>query len=160
MVDNVLIGRMCQDPILRQTKRGGRPMAAFTVAVHVWRRVDGELVERPTVFHRVVCFGPLAENVSNTLRKGMEVIAVGEWIDDTYTDEAGTRRVQAVLDARMVGPGLRWASAAVNKTDRVERVVDHTAEPPPEAVADHAVDQPADQLADVLPLQPVRARAG
>jgi len=117
-MNSVVVGNLCQDPILRQSFRGGQPSAKFTVAVNSWRRVDNEYVPRPTVFHRVVCFGQLAENVSNSLRKGMEVLAVGDWADDTYTDEQGQRRVQIVMEARALGPALRWATAEVTRTQR------------------------------------------
>jgi single-strand DNA-binding protein len=117
-MDNVVVGNLCQDPILRQARRGGLPVAKFTVAVNSWRRVGGEFVERPPVFHRVVCFGQLAENVTNTLRKGMEVVAVGEWADDSFSDEQGQRRVQITMEARTVGPTLRWATAQVNRSER------------------------------------------
>jgi single-stranded DNA-binding protein len=48
----------------------------------------------------------------------MEVLAVGDWADDTYTDEQGQRRVQIVMEARALGPTLRWATAEVNRTER------------------------------------------
>ena len=117
-MDNVVVGRLCQDPILRQARRGGLPLAKFTVAVNNWRRVGQEFVERPPVFHRVVCFGQLAENVTNSLRKGMEVVAVGEWADDSFTDEQGQRRIQLTMEARTVGPTLRWATAQVTRSER------------------------------------------
>lgn len=124
-MDNVLVGHLCQDPILRQLNRGGRPLARFTVAVNAWRRVGEKFVERPPVFHRVVCFGLQAENVMHSLRKGMEVLAVGEWVDDSYSDEQGQRKVRVALEARAVGPTLRWATAAVVKVERtVERAQD------------------------------------
>lgn len=117
-MDNVVVGNLCQDPILRQPRRGGRPLARFTVAVHGWRRVGDSFVEKPPVFHRVLCFGALAENVTNSLRKGMEVVAAGEWVDDSYSDELGQRRVQVALEARAIGPTLRFATAVVSKVDR------------------------------------------
>lgn len=131
MTDNVVVGHLCQDPVLRQPKRGGRPVARFTVAVNIWRRVGEEFVDRPPVFHRVVCFGPLAENVSNSLRKGMEVLAVGEWVDDSYQDEQGKRRVQHALEAKVVGPALRRATASVV---RVARPADEPNAPVPAPV--------------------------
>jgi single-strand DNA-binding protein len=117
-MDNVVVGNLCQDPILRQPHRGSQPYAKFTVAVNTRRRVGDEYLDRPPVFHRVICFGQLAENVSNSLRKGMEVLAAGEWADDSYTDEQGQRRVQLVMEARTLGPTLRWATAQVNRTER------------------------------------------
>src|SRR3954469_19686041 len=38
----------------------------------------------PPVFHRVVAFGPVAENAAETLRKGLEVVVVGQTADDSY----------------------------------------------------------------------------
>jgi single-strand DNA-binding protein len=117
-MDSVLVGNLCQDPALRQPFRGSQPYAKFTVAVNSRRRVGDEFVDRPTVFHRVVCFGQLAENVSNSLRKGMEVVAVGDWADDSYSDDQGKRHVQVVMEAKALGPTLRWATAQVNRTER------------------------------------------
>lgn len=117
-MDNVVIGHLCGDPVLWQAERGGQPRARFTVAVNKYRKVDGDYVQRAPVFHKVVCFGWLAENVSNTLRKGMEVLAVGEWVDDTIADGSGERHVRIAMEAKAVGPGLRWATAQVNKVDR------------------------------------------
>lgn len=117
-MDNVVMGNLCQDPVLRQPHRTGQPVARFTVAVNKWRRVGLEYVQRTPVFHRVVCFGPLAENVSNSLRKGMEVVVVGEWVDDSYSDDQGQRRVQCALEARTVGPTLRKAVAQVRRVER------------------------------------------
>jgi len=117
-MDNVIVGNLCQDPILRQPTRGSRPFAKFTLAVNTRRRVGQDFVERPPVFHRVVCFGPLAENVTNSLRKGMEVVAVGEWADDSYSDEQGQRKIQITMEARTIGPTLRWATAEITRTER------------------------------------------
>lgn len=117
-MDNVVVGNLCKDPILWQPRRGGQPVARLTVAVNMRRRVGDSYVDRPPVFHRVVCFGPLAENVSNSLRKGMEVLAVGEWVDDSYSDELGHRRVQVAMQARAIGPALRRATAVVHPTER------------------------------------------
>jgi single-strand DNA-binding protein len=146
-MDNVVVGHLCQDPILRQARRGGRPVARFTVAVNVWRRVGEAYEQRPPVFHRVVCFGPMAENVSNSLRKGMEVLAVGEWVDDSYSDEQGQRRVQTAMEARAVGPALRRATALVHKVDHSTRaaVLEAPAHPAPhQPDADNAAEGSAE----------------
>jgi single-strand DNA-binding protein len=117
-MDSVVVGHLCQDPILRQTRREDKPVVNFTIAVNPRRRTGEAFVELPPVFHRIVCYGLMAENVNNSLRKGMEVFAVGEWVDDSYSDEQGQRRVQVVMEARAVGPALRWATAEVHKVTR------------------------------------------
>lgn len=129
-MDNVVVGNLCHDPILHQSRRGDLPVAKFTVAVNPRRRVGQDFVARPPVFHRVVCFGQLAENVTNSLRKGMEVVAVGEWADDSFSDAEGQRRVQITMEARTVGPTLRWATAQVNKSER-RQDLDQPAPPQP-----------------------------
>jgi len=123
-MDNVVVGHLCADPILRQPFRGSQPYAKFSVAVNLRRKVGDEYVERPSVFHRVVCFGQLAENVTNSLRKGMEVMAVGDWADDSYTDPQGQRHTQIVMEARTLGPTLRWATAEVTRTARRSETLD------------------------------------
>lgn len=117
-MDTMIVGNLCHDPILRQSTRGSAPFAKFTIAVNSWRRAGDGFVERPPVFHRVVCFGQLAENVTNSLRRGMEVVAMGQWADDSYSDESGQRKVQITLEARNVGPTLRWATAQVHRAER------------------------------------------
>lgn len=117
-MDNVVLGHLCKDPILHQPRRSGQPVARLTVAVNVRRWAGDSFVDRPPVFHRVVCFGSLAENVANSLRKGMEVLAVGEWVDDSYSDELGHRRIQVALEAKSMGPSLRRATALVHKVER------------------------------------------
>jgi single stranded DNA-binding protein len=117
-MDNVVLGHLCKEPILHQPRRTGSPVARLRVAVNP-RRWDGTgYVDRPPVFHDVVCFGRLAENVCNSLRNGMEVLAVGEWVDNSYRDESGQHRVRITLEARSVGPALRSATAVVHRLER------------------------------------------
>ena len=124
MENNTVIGNICADPTLRMTRKSNVPMARFTLAVNHRRKVgDDEFVDRPAVFHRIVCFGKLAENVSNTLRKGMEVLAVGGWIDDSYEDERGQKHTHVAMEARAVGASLRWATASVTKVERQAKVI-------------------------------------
>ena len=156
MVDNVIVGNLCGDPILRQARRGDRPVARFSVAVNRWRRGEEGPVARPPVFHRVVCFGPLADNVANTLRKGMEVVVVGQWADDSYADERGERHEQTRFEAKTVGAGLRWASATVVKTERPAGAAPEPDDPPETLVA--AADAPSENA--LTGQEPVLARAG
>lgn len=147
-MENTVVGNLCQDPILRQTHRGAQPSATFTVAVNKYRRVGSEVVQRTPVFHRVTCYGALAENVANSLRKGMEVVAVGEWVDNSYTDEQGQRRVYIAMEAKSVGAGLRWATAQVQKVDR------RADREEPALIDKPAVTPPADRPLAAVPDRP------
>lgn len=157
METNTVIGNICADPIMRMTKKSGRAMVRFSVAVNR-RRFGEEPVERLPVFHRVNCYGPLAENVGNTLRKGMEVLVVGEWVNDSWEDENGQKHSQNVLEAKSVGPGLRWATAVVTKVERPARVIP-LPEPPvpePDSPIDRNDDHESDEFsANEKPAEPV-----
>lgn len=135
----MVVGNLCGDPVFRQTRRGGRPMARFVVAVNRRRRSNDDFVDFPPVFHRIVCFGGLAENVNNSLRKGMEVLVVGEWVDDSYSDEQGQKRWQIALEARTIGAGLRWATASVAKVART--TAGSAADPPNQASIMAEIDE-------------------
>lgn len=77
-----LVGRLCADPILRQT-RSGKPVATIRIAVN-----DGP---EPT-FHSVVAWGRTAEVVSQYLRKGRLVEVTGRSQERTWQHADGTER--------------------------------------------------------------------
>ena len=63
------------------------------------RRFDrraGAWTDLPAVFHRVVCFTALAENVAVSVRRGAAVAVTGEFADDSYTREDGGQRVRRI----------------------------------------------------------------
>jgi single-strand DNA-binding protein len=76
----------------------------FDVAVNRQRfnRETNQYDDLPPVFHRAVAFGPVAENAAETLRKGLEVVVVGQMADDSYETEAGEKRRQVVLEAQVI----------------------------------------------------------
>lgn len=153
---NTVIGNVCADPTLRLTKRSGAAMARLTVAVNSRRKNGNEIIERPPVFHRVMCFGPLAANVCNSLRKGMEVLAVGEWVDDSYEDEHGKKHNYVAMEAKVIGASLRWATAEVTKAERKAPTIPLPDPAPDEPKDDH---KPDEFSANAKPSQPVIAVA-
>ncbi|MCX6463262.1 MAG: single-stranded DNA-binding protein, partial [Pseudonocardiales bacterium] len=100
--------------------RSGVPVATFTVAANRRRlnRGTGRWVDLPAVFHRVVCFNGLAENVAASLDKGATVAVTGEFADDSFKRDDGStvRRVQ--IEAADVAASLRYASATLVKNSR------------------------------------------
>lgn len=158
METNTLIGNVCREPKLWLTKKTGTPMATFTIAVNRRHRAGDELVDRPAVFHRIICFGSLAENVNNSLHKGMEVLAVGEWVDDSYEDEHGQKQTKVAMEARAVGAGLRWAIASVTKVERHAPVI-ALADLKIEPADDHKPGEFSANTKPVEPSEPVAAAA-
>jgi single-strand DNA-binding protein len=74
--------------------------------------------ERDTVFHRVVAFGPLAENTAISLDKGSTTTVTGELGDDSWTSQDGQRHTRTQLEASDIAVSLRYATATVRKTAR------------------------------------------
>jgi len=67
---------------------------------------------------RVVAFGSVAENAAETLRKGLEVVVVGQTTDDSYETDTGEKRRQVVIEAQVIAPSLRFAKANVIRVQR------------------------------------------
>jgi single-strand DNA-binding protein len=64
-----LMGRVGQDPEVRYTA-GGDPIANLSLATsETWKDKQGQKQER-TEWHRIACFGKLAEIVKDYVRKG------------------------------------------------------------------------------------------
>jgi single-strand DNA-binding protein len=64
-----VVGRLGQDPELRQTQ-GGQAVATISVATsEQWKDKNGEKQEK-TEWHRIIVWGPQAENAAKYLKKG------------------------------------------------------------------------------------------
>ena len=135
METNVVVGNVTNEPKLHLTKRTGTAMANFGLAVNRRRRVNNEFVDRPAVFHNIICFGRLAEHVGYAVHTGMEVMAVGEWINDSYEDSKGRTQQRVTMEARVVGLSLRWVTASITKLERNAPVI-----PLPNSKTDQADD--------------------
>src|SRR4051794_8249921 len=119
MNETTIVGNVTADPILRKSGNG-RGVVRFDLAVNRRRfnRETNQYDDLPPIFHRVVAFGPVAENAAETLRKGLEVVVVGQMADDSYETEAGEKRRQVVLEAQVIAPSLRFAKANVIRVQR------------------------------------------
>ena len=99
-----VIGNLTADPELRWTQSGAA-VADFTVAStpRTYDRNAGEWRET-------------AENVAESLRKGMRVIVQGRLTQRSYDTQQGERRTVVELQVDEVGPSLRRARAQVTRT--------------------------------------------
>ena len=120
MNEITLVGNLTADPVYRVAEQSGRGVVRFDIAVNRRRfdRDTNDYVDLPTVYHRVVAFGPLADHVNESLTRGYEVVVVGAFADDSY-EKDGEKRRQQVLEAQVVAPSLRFATAEVKKTQRI-----------------------------------------
>ena len=109
-----VVGNLASDPELRFTNNG-TPVANFTVA-STPRRFDkqrNEWVDGEAMFLACSVWHQYAENVAESLTKGMRVIVQGSLKARSYEDRDGNRRTSYEIDVTEVGPALRFLSAKV-----------------------------------------------
>ena len=111
-----VIGNLTADPELRWTQAGA-PVADFTIAStpRTFDRNAGEWRDGSTLFMRCSVWRETAENVAESLRKGMRVIVQGRLTQRSYDTQQGERRTVVELQVDEVGPSLRRARAQVTR---------------------------------------------
>ncbi|MCB1012539.1 MAG: single-stranded DNA-binding protein [Microthrixaceae bacterium] len=113
-----LVGNLTRTPELRFTPSGA-PVANFGLAVNRrWQNRQTNEWEEQTSFFDVVCWRDLAENVAESLDKGMRVMVVGRLDQRSWESKEGEKRSKVEVVADEVGPSLRWATASVAKNER------------------------------------------
>ena len=114
-----VVGNMVADPELRWTSNGAA-VASFTVAStpRTFDRQANEWVDGEALFLRCSVWKEAAENVAESLTKGMRVIVQGRLKARSYDDRDGNRRTSWELDVDEVGPALKFATAKVTRAQR------------------------------------------
>ena len=112
-----LVGNLTADPELRFTPSGA-PVANFTVAStpRTFDRATSEWKDGDAMFINCSVWRQAAENVAETLTKGMRVIVQGRLKSRSYETREGERRTVFEIEVDEVGPSLRYATAKVNRT--------------------------------------------
>ncbi|MCX4096397.1 single-stranded DNA-binding protein [Nocardia sp. alder85J] len=114
-----VIGNLTADPELRFTPAGAA-VANFTVAStpRVFDRQSNEWKDGEALFLRCNIWREAAENVAESLTRGMRVIVSGRLKQRSYETREGEKRSVVELEVDEVGPSLRYATAKINKTTR------------------------------------------
>ena len=112
-----IIGNLTADPELRFTPSGA-PVASFTIAStpRTFDRQANQWKDGETLFMRCSIWRDAAENVAESLAKGMRVIAQGRLVQRQYTTRDGDQRTVVELQVDEVGPSLRRAKATVTRS--------------------------------------------
>jgi single-strand DNA-binding protein len=114
-----IVGNITNDPELRFTPSGAA-VASFTVAstprfldkqTNEWK--DGE-----ALFLRCSIWRQAAENVAESLQRGMRVIVQGRLKQRSFETKEGEKRTVVEVEVDEVGPSLRYATAKVTKAQR------------------------------------------
>jgi len=114
-----VIGNLTNDPELRFTPSGAA-VASFTIAStpRTFDRNTNEWKDGEALFLRASLWREPAENVAESLTKGMRVIASGRLKSRTYETKEGEKRTVVELEVEEIGPSLRYAQAKVNRIQR------------------------------------------
>jgi single-strand DNA-binding protein len=96
----IIIGNLGADPEVRQTQ-GGQAVATLSIATSdTYTDREGQRQER-TEWHRVVCFGKLAELAQRYLAKGRKVFVEGRIQTRSWDDQqTGQKRYSTEIVAR------------------------------------------------------------
>ncbi|GAA1436454.1 single-stranded DNA-binding protein [Mycobacterium cookii] len=114
-----VVGNLVDDPELRFTPSGA-PVANFRIAStpRTFDRQSNEWKDGDTLFLSCAVWRQAAENVAESLQRGMRVIVQGRLKSRQYETREGEKRTVFEIDVEEVGPSLRSASAKVTKTTR------------------------------------------
>ena len=114
-----VIGNLTADPELRFTPSGSA-VANMTIAStpRTFDRQTNEWKDGDTLFLRASVWKEAAENVAESLTKGMRVIAQGRLKSRSYETKEGEKRNVTELEVDEIGPSLKYASAKVTRTQR------------------------------------------
>ncbi|HLH82780.1 MAG TPA: single-stranded DNA-binding protein [Trebonia sp.] len=114
-----IVGNLVADPELRFTP-AGQPVATFRVAStpKVRDQATGEWKDGDSLFLTCNVWRQAAENVAESLQRGMRVIVSGRLRQRNYETKEGEKRTVYEIEVDDVGPSLRWASAKVNRASR------------------------------------------
>jgi single-strand DNA-binding protein len=112
-------GNLVDDPQLRYTPTG-QAVANFRVAsTPRWQdRATGEWKDGDSLFLSCNVWRQAAENVAESLQRGMRVIVQGRLRQRSYETKEGEKRTVYEIEVDDVGPSLRSASAKVTKSSR------------------------------------------
>jgi single-strand DNA-binding protein len=114
-----LVGNLVDDPELRFTPSGAA-VANFRIAStpRTYDRQSGEWKDGESLFLSCSVWRQAAENVAESLQRGMRVIVQGRLKSRSYDDREGQKRTVFEIDVDEVGPSLRSATAKVTKAMR------------------------------------------
>jgi single-strand DNA-binding protein len=114
-----VVGNLVADPELRFTP-AGQPVATFRVAStpRIRDNATNEWKDGDSLFLTCNVWRQAAENVAESLQRGMRVIVTGRLKQRNYETKEGEKRTVFEVEVDDVGPSLKNASAKVNRASR------------------------------------------
>lgn len=112
-----IVGNLVSDPELRFTQNGVS-VANVSIAStpRVYNKSKQEWEDGDTLFLRGTVWKDAADNIAESLYKGVRVIATGKLKQRSWKDDkTGDKRTAVELEIEEIGPSLRYAQATVDK---------------------------------------------
>src|SRR6476469_6610440 len=114
-----VVGNLVDDPELRFTPSGAA-VANFRIAStpRTFDRQTNEWKDGDALFLSCSVWRQAAENVAESLTKGMRVVIRGRLKQRQYETREGEKRTVVELEVEEVGPSLKYATAKVARVQR------------------------------------------
>src|SRR5690348_7159001 len=114
-----IVGNLVDDPDLRFTPSGAA-VANFRIAStpRTFDRQTNEWKDGEALFLSCAVWRQAAENVAESLQRGMRVIVQGRLKARSFETREGEKRTVFEIDVDEVGPSLKYATAKVTKASR------------------------------------------
>ena len=114
-----VVGNLVDDPELRFTPSGAA-VANFRIAStpRTFDKQTNEWKDGDALFLSCSVWRQAAENVAESLQKGMRVVVQGRLKSRQYETREGEKRTVFEIDVDEVGPSLKYATAKVTRTTR------------------------------------------
>ena len=114
-----VVGNLVDDPELRFTPSGAA-VANFRIAStpRTFDKQTNEWKDGDALFLSCSVWRQAAENVAESLQKGMRVVVQGRLKSRQYETREGEKRTVFEIDVEEVGPSLKYATAKVTRTQR------------------------------------------
>ena len=112
----ILIGRLGQDPELKQTKTG-KTVCNFSLATSESYMNNGEKQSK-TTWHNIIAWGKQAETVGKYLKKGQEVYIEGKIENRSYEKDGTTKYISEIILSSLVFLGSKTEGKPEQKTEK------------------------------------------
>lgn len=114
-----IVGNLVADPELRFTPSGAA-VANFRIAStpRTFNRETNQWEDGEALFLTCNVWRQMAENVAESLSKGMRVIVTGRLKQRSYQTKEGEQRTVFEVEVDEAGPSLKYATATVNRNPR------------------------------------------
>lgn len=106
--------RLIDDPELRYAASGGAVVKLRLAFNSRKKDQSGQWVDDAVFYVRAVAFGKTAENIAETLQRGLEVTVSGRMKTESWESNGEKREAPSLL-LDSIGPSLRSATAKVTK---------------------------------------------